>query len=166
MHLILSRTATGSSARFVAAVYSSYHTQPRGSTSGLLTSRVSLPTNFGLPLGFPRISLVTNGSGGIGNFGSGCTTPTATSMTGTAPAVPVVTVSSALDVDQGEYRGIMSLCRWVLKGATLNSAAQKHAEFSTSLRRHYFVCFASENHFSHNINLNKSRQLDCKWSNH
>ncbi|KAG1680951.1 hypothetical protein FOA52_009910 [Chlamydomonas sp. UWO 241] len=84
VHLILSRTSTGSSARFVAAALGSFYIVPPPPSPGAggVASPLSAAKGQGLPLG------------GVGSPGK----------------------SKGLSAEDGEYRGIMSLCRLLPRG--------------------------------------------------
>ncbi|GFR48167.1 hypothetical protein Agub_g10003 [Astrephomene gubernaculifera] len=106
IHLILSRTPTGSSARFVCSLFGTYLS--RESTMAAATQHAAagggLGFGVGSPIGgSPIRSAVLAAAGGAG----GLSPP----MPGSAGSGSGVHASRSLDVSAGEYRGIMSLCR-------------------------------------------------------
>ncbi|KAG2430310.1 hypothetical protein HYH02_013787 [Chlamydomonas schloesseri] len=101
VHLILSRTATGSSARFVAAACGTYLSRQQ---SGHAESAGGAPA--GGPPGLPFLQSIPGGLRASLSGGSplGSASASAASLSGGGAAL-------GLEAAAGEYRGIMSLCR-------------------------------------------------------
>lgn len=132
LHLVLSRTSTGSSSRFVCAALASYYIRP---TRASLTGAPLLPVAH-LSQSAPLAFINDDDDNDDEDTQQPNTLQRRPSATGLTPLVippPVVTADSgkplgatrSLDLSSGEYRGIMALCRLLAGGIEAKLAVDR-----------------------------------------